>query len=899
MPSIRPLSLLAALLAFAPSARAQAWLDAPRQLLEGDPPEFRALGDIDGDGDVDLLAVEGLPSSGHFTSLAGIASVTPHFYAGPDQLVAGPTTPVVSPGNQPGRDYILLGDVTGDGLADLVLDDREFDTPAHAILVMVNLGGGAFADPVVVSAGGISISAALADRDGDGDLELAEVHSPDTTVDVVQWWDWNGTTLVGSATVTLVADTETVAAGDVTGDGVPDIVVGDWFEKNVYVLETLPSGDPQLLHTIFVPGESNGRGVHLADTDADGDLDLVASWQAPVFGSDEHHLSVIENLGGAQFSVGPDQEFPETVDVNDFRGFLSDWDADGDPDFLIAYDNLLMLENVGGNTFAFGGVIRLEPGLPSSIFGDGSYGAGLVDVDANGFPDYVGGHVVKYSNGLFEDATDYYPSLASPGLARDLDGDGDLDFLQPGGDLMANDAQGDFTDAGDQIPAAPSPFLFLQAGAFGDLDGDGRGDFLVENWELVGGPFGGSIFRHMRRIAGTATGDFVDAGQAAPEGSIIGSYPVFGLGTVDLDGDGDQDVLHGDERPVFTFDGWWENDGTGFLATQHLVYDGRPVAVADFDGDGDADLLTYEDDLLGNTSLALQDNQGAGAAFTTTLLANDVAGTGDLYDTARFVDLDADGDLDAAVGSEVSGSRVLLFENLGGGTMVQATELTSTTRSVGALGFDDFDGDGLLDVLGAPTLPDGVSGDTWRVWRRSGPGLAYEDGRAFFALAGRHELDVDSDGDPDFVARGIVESWRENGPDAGRIRQYGAGSPGTGGYVPLLGASGPVRVGEPGLLHVRRGLGGSVAVLAYGTGEDAVADFPLPGLTLYLSGLLRTVPLPLGGTPGAGGEGALDVPYAIPPPFAGLRLFLEVFVVDPGVASFVTHSNGLEVLHGT
>ncbi len=134
---------------------------------------------------------------------------------------------------------------------------------------------------------------------------------------------------------------------------------------------------------------------------------------------------------------------------------------------------------------------------------------------------------------------------------------------------------------------------------------------------------------------------------------------------------------------------------------------------------------------------------------------------------------------------------------------------------------------------------------------------------------------------------------------AGSIRQYGAGSLGSGDTSPLLGATGPLVPGSPdATARIVRGVGGAPAWIAIGNSELDLANAPLPGLTLYVDGLTDLLPVVLGGAPGVPGQGSLVLPVPIGPELAGLQIYAEAFLVDAASPSLVTHSNGLELTFG-
>lgn len=107
--------------------------------------------------------------------------------------------------------------------------------------------------------------------------------------------------------------------------------------------------------------------------------------------------------------------------------------------------------------------------------------------------------------------------------------------------------------------------------------------------------------------------------------------------------------------------------------------------------------------------------------------------------------------------------------------------------------------------------------------------------------------------------------------------EFGAGCPGSGGFVPALEVVGCATPGAPIQVAVSQGLGGSSAILIVGTTPTSA---PVGGgCTLLVSPALLVGPLPLGGAaPGAGGT---TIPAVIPPAAPPVVIHLQAFVIDP------------------
>jgi uncharacterized repeat protein (TIGR01451 family) len=307
----------------------------------------------------------------------------------------------------------------------------------------------------------------------------------------------------------------------------------------------------------------------------------------------------------------------------------------------------------------------------------------------------------------------------------DLDGDGDLDaFLANGlgnrpNEVWFNDGRGQFADSGQRLGNSDS-----RGGALGDLDGDGDLDAVVANWSG----------QYNRVWLNDGLGTF-SAGQQfdSRDGTAIG------LG--DLDGDGDLDVfsVNGSEQT----DTIWFNDGSGHFSGNVQLLDndaGRAVRLADLDGDGDLDAFvanrgpnrvwfndgrgqfTNSGQALGahrSEGLDLGDLDGDGDldAFVANgsdpppsqpynrvwlndgqgFFANSGQLLGDVPSSAIVLgDVDADGDLDAAVGNGAIPGQLWL--NDGQGTFTDSGQLLSVA-DIRAASLGDLDGDGDLDLF--------------------------------------------------------------------------------------------------------------------------------------------------------------------------------------------------------
>ncbi|HXX65355.1 MAG TPA: FG-GAP-like repeat-containing protein, partial [Bacteroidota bacterium] len=182
-------------------------------------PHSVAIGDLDGDGLVDIAVTnvdQREVSILQNVSTPGTIAVTK---AAALQLM---------PDSLHAPEFVTMGDIDGDGKLDLVVSDT-----ASSVFVLRNIGSGAgnfsFA-PLVRYFKGQGVGAVtVADLDGDGRPDIAAGNSADNTVSIFKNLSpLGGVSFAPKVDIPMGAYPIRIAAGDIDGDGHPDLVVPDY-----------------------------------------------------------------------------------------------------------------------------------------------------------------------------------------------------------------------------------------------------------------------------------------------------------------------------------------------------------------------------------------------------------------------------------------------------------------------------------------------------------------------------------------------------------------------------------------------------------------------------------------------------------------------------------------------
>jgi hypothetical protein len=641
----------------------------------GQDPWSVVLVDLDDDGDLDLAVSNRADDTVSVLSNDGNANFT--------------SDGTYAVGNFPSQ--LASGNLDDDENPDLAVVNAADNT----VSILLNNGDGTFAAQVAVATGVDPRSLVIADLDGDTALDITTGNWNTNNVSVLLN---NGQGSFG-APLSFGAGNRPmcITAGDLDGDGDEDLAVGNYFGNDFLIL--INNGSASFSAAGFYPaGTGRPMAATVADLDEDGDLDIVAPSQ------NSETVAVLWNDGAASFAT----EIVDGASASPTGIAVGDLDGDSHLDITVANFfgyNLSVIFGRGDGTLGTNQALATGPG-PREVVLDDLDGDGNLDIAGATFttnPEIAGGHAIALymgsGDGTFADAVFHPCNLSSNGpqaiASGDLDDDGSPDLaiayetgLSVG--VMLNNGDGTF---GPDVPYGhylDIEGVWANDVALGDLDGD-------EDLDLV------SAGLHISVSFNHGDGTFTDEVAYEP---FLSTYSIQ---LEDVDGDDDLDIAAASQLGPFE-EGLLIirlNNGSGTFGEPTSYPAGlspSSIAFGDIDGDGTREVLVanwFSGD-QGPPHVSIMEKDANGDYYLAYTVGADMR-----CRFASLADLDLDGDLDVVVSNNV-GDNVSVALNHGDGTFAETVQYGAGdgnwSHAVG-----DVNGDGLPDIVTADYLADTIS----------------------------------------------------------------------------------------------------------------------------------------------------------------------------------------------
>ena len=688
-------------------------------------------GDLDGDGDMDLLP-KSIPLL-WIENTNGLGNFSEHHLI--DTQVER-------------LNVIKLADFDGDQDLDILTAEVELSNGINVIAWYENIDGlGTFDDKQIVTTQIDNPSSLyITDIDNDGDLDVLSSSIGDGKI---AWYEnMNGQGVFGAqqiiATASIGGTTSyiEILASDLDGDSDNDVLfaANGSPDEVIYWLENTNAqgafGSPQVVLDVF----GGMYNINSADLDNDGDIDLYGD-------NTFDGVLYLKNDGLGNFTY--EQNFPTSYD--DYFGFSQAFDVDADNDLdIVAFvknDNntnegaFIWFENTDSQ-----GTFGTEQILREVNFIYNNFRFNHADFDGDGYQDIVclniDGYELSWNKnesgiGAFGVSQNIINDLRGlrDVLSADLDGDGDQDvvFASLDYDKIAwydnMDGMANF-EPQQIISATGNGYISIIAH---DLDGDNDIDLIAASTlddKIVWFENNGNgVFAMEQIITNTANGvryvrsldvdgdTDIDVVSIEEYGDKIvwyenidgqGNFSVQQVVTetiddilmfdfADINGDNDLDLII--NEPL----SWMANDGVGNYGAPQAISSTNDgvVKIADLDQDGDLDVVT-SDPLGWHENIDGQGNFGEFQLIYDTIFARDFM---------LVVDIDGDEDMDVinVLNAGNDTNKIVYFKNYDG-NFVGPETIAVTENGVSALFSEDLNEDGSIDILYTTQKFPGTSG---------------------------------------------------------------------------------------------------------------------------------------------------------------------------------------------
>jgi|GEM_PF-474602 len=530
-----------------------------------------------------------------------------------------------------------------------------------------------------------------------------------------------------------------IAAGDIDGDGLKDIVATDYDQNKVWIL--LNRGGNLVAQSTGYNVGVNPMHVVLADIDNDGKLDIVTANKTAQAATGT--ISILRNISTGTGAAGFETQFTTAAEGEPYWIAAADLDADGKADIAVTNSksgNVSVYRNTTTGT-----VISLGP---KQLYTTGTtpYFVTSGDIDGDGKPELLTANRASNTVSVLKNLSATgnitlqgavnYPAGANPVAIAlgDLNADGkpDMAVTSVGDNRLSvylNKATAGTVDLNSfstrtQYATAVNPRSVVIA----DLNNDTRADIAIANRE------GSSISIFQNIIPPVITNLSPVAGAPGTVVTITGKH-------------------------------------FNTTAANNIVYFGATKAiVSSVSADGTSATVTVPSGATYRTVSLLDETTGLSAysanAFTVTNAETDGSfpyatnfstGTGSTPNSVVAADLDGDGHTDLA-SIDPSTGRIYIETNTGDGKISPALFTLKSDLSIPAgsssMTTADIDGDGKLDMI----LSNFTNSQIYVLLNTSAPGnISFGAAKSFSTGTNPGSVtvaDIDADGKADILTVG-------------------------------------------------------------------------------------------------------------------------------------------------
>lgn len=373
-------------------------------------PYGLAVGDFDNDGKPDVATVNNANVPASYLSV--------HRNAGSNGIISFASQINLNIGDN--GFGVTAADFDGDGKLDLA---ATYIASSGNVSIYKNnstSGNISFAPALTYAAGNSPYTIAAGDIDGDGKPDLVICNYTGNTVSILRNTSTSGSiSFAQKIIVTTALAPYDLALGDLDGDGKLDVVTSNSLSNNVSALRnTSTAGNISFAAKVDYSAGSSPRGIVIGDLDGDFKPEIAFVNNA------DNTVSILRNtcsVGAFSFASRTNFSIPNFSSSNSGRIVISDLDGDSKADLIVSSDYVYLFKNN-----CFPGTVSFASALP--YVSSSPYRICITDLDVDGKPDIAVTNVSYQSFSVFRNRvplpqiTSLSPPTAGSGAAVIING---------------------------------------------------------------------------------------------------------------------------------------------------------------------------------------------------------------------------------------------------------------------------------------------------------------------------------------------------------------------------------------------------------------------------------------------------------------------------------------------